>query len=96
MFNLPTDIINLIYEFDGTKRLNFDKVLEEFKEKIIDMKDDLYRMDNEMERNLDEEGFDFWYFNYLNFQEEEEFDIKMDAYQQEAVDRYIESLYGEC
>lgn len=31
---LPQEIINLIYEFDGTKRENFNKVLEELNENI--------------------------------------------------------------
>lgn len=43
MFKLPKDLINMIYEYDCTKRENFDKVFQELSDarKFYDEDDDI-------------------------------------------------------
>lgn len=90
MYQLPQEIINLIYEFDGTKRKNFNNVLEEFKTIIYLMKDLIFRIDQErapepildsdkeyfkiIDERLDE-YFIMEYFQYQEYLDDEKRDI---------------------
>jgi hypothetical protein len=45
MYHLPQDLINLIYEFDGSKRENYNRVLEEDIIEIAKLNEDDYDFD---------------------------------------------------
>lgn len=66
MDKLPIELINLIYEFDYTKRKNFNKVINEFKDVVKEIRnnnvvddDDLYYFD-EMAIEMDFSFIDFF------------------------------------
>jgi hypothetical protein len=92
MYHLPQEIINLIYEFDGTHREIFNKVIKEFETTIEDMIDEEYRLTNDIPRDTDYiyEEFTYYYFGFLEYVKNEQIDYMIERMRDEAFDEYYD------